>query len=337
MHRSNTRNSHTSRHSGLSRYYPFGMQMQGREFAGGMGYRWGFNGKEVTKSYIDFGERYFRSGLGRWLSCDLLTALSKQQLSPYQGMRNCPTTYVDLDGNDEFIRKIVTDNNGNTYTTFQRVSNRYAEFTREAPNLLDKRDFHRYIAYHNIYTTTIEIEDGFGNRQLLSSSTENSEKPAYTRHPLFTWIPRNFVFSGYGGEQKGGLHLTAGIGGIDPTKYIIRDGKVNGNARDITTVDLNTLLGALVRTYTPGRRKFDPLDLWSNVSDLVQELGEELMTRDVSVWKIAESNDFMHQTPDAFGRIAAPCHEGLGNKEHVDAMLGVGTFDRYTKPKEVAK
>jgi RHS repeat-associated protein len=91
----NTRNSNSNRHSGLARYYPFGMQMQGREFAGGMGYRWGFNGSEddeevkASGNSTDFGARFYDSRIGGWLSVD--PRLNDcPGLSPYVGMNNSP-------------------------------------------------------------------------------------------------------------------------------------------------------------------------------------------------------------------------------------------------------
>jgi len=39
-------------------YYPFGMQMQGREFAGGMGYRWGFGTQETDNEVSGRGNNY---------------------------------------------------------------------------------------------------------------------------------------------------------------------------------------------------------------------------------------------------------------------------------------
>jgi RHS repeat-associated protein len=59
----------------FSDYYPFGMQMPGRN-ASTSDYRYGFQGQETNdevkgsgNSY-DFGARIYESTLGRWLSTD---------------------------------------------------------------------------------------------------------------------------------------------------------------------------------------------------------------------------------------------------------------------------
>jgi hypothetical protein len=76
MPSTNILNSSSSRHSGLSGYYPFGMQMQGREFASGMGYRWGFGSQECDNDLSGRGNSYtaefwqYESRLGRRWNVD---------------------------------------------------------------------------------------------------------------------------------------------------------------------------------------------------------------------------------------------------------------------------
>ncbi len=59
-------------------YYPFGMQMAGRSFTSGDGYRYGFQGMERDDEVSGSGNAYtteFRGydpRLGRWKSYDLL-------------------------------------------------------------------------------------------------------------------------------------------------------------------------------------------------------------------------------------------------------------------------
>ena len=102
--------------------------MQGREFAGGMGYRWGFNGKEhatdVTAEHYDFGARIYDGRLGRWLSVDEL-ASEYSDISSYCFVGNCPIVLVDPDGKEivpysrtevkflkEFIKSTLGDKSG---------------------------------------------------------------------------------------------------------------------------------------------------------------------------------------------------------------------------------
>jgi len=108
MPSTNTRNSHTSRHSGLSDYYPFGMQMQGREFAGGIGYRWGFGGKEniIEYEYVDYGFRVCSPKLCRFLTVDPLSHAYPWN-SRYAYAENTPIQSIDLDGLEELQVNVI--------------------------------------------------------------------------------------------------------------------------------------------------------------------------------------------------------------------------------------
>ena len=84
-------------------YYPFGMQMPGRKFSAGSGYRYGFNGKENDNevkgegNQQDYGMRIYDTRLGKFLSVDPMTK-SYPKLTPYQFANNSPTSGIDLDG-----------------------------------------------------------------------------------------------------------------------------------------------------------------------------------------------------------------------------------------------
>ena len=77
------------------------MQLIGRGFRAGSGYRYGFNGKEndsETKTQ-DYGARILNNRLGRFLSRDPLSA-SYPYYTPYQFAGNTPIQAVDLDGEE---------------------------------------------------------------------------------------------------------------------------------------------------------------------------------------------------------------------------------------------
>jgi RHS repeat-associated protein len=101
----NTRNSSVSRHSGLSCYYPFGMMQEGRQFVGGMGYRWGFNGQDKDNEIKGGGNSYafeYRihdSRLGRFLSVDPLESEYPWN-SPYAFAENRAIDGRDLEGRE---------------------------------------------------------------------------------------------------------------------------------------------------------------------------------------------------------------------------------------------
>jgi len=86
-----------------SDYYPFGMEMPGRQYSAAS-YRYGFNGKEKDESgefsaltHYDYGFRIYNPALGRFLSVDPLMR-SYPMLTPYQFASNRPIWGIDLDG-----------------------------------------------------------------------------------------------------------------------------------------------------------------------------------------------------------------------------------------------
>ena len=83
-------------------YYPFGMQMPGRNFEQTNGvYRYGFNGKENDKDIENgaqnYGMRIYDTRLGKFLSVDPVTR-SYPKLTPYQFASNSPLAGTDQDG-----------------------------------------------------------------------------------------------------------------------------------------------------------------------------------------------------------------------------------------------
>ena len=106
----------------LTDYYPFGMAMPGRTLSNSEQYRYGFNGMEKDDDWYgendayDFGARMYDSRTGRWQSRDPL-AEKYPYLSPYVGMGNRPTVFVDRDGRDtwfyttsgKFLGRVVDD------------------------------------------------------------------------------------------------------------------------------------------------------------------------------------------------------------------------------------
>jgi RHS repeat-associated protein len=84
-------------------YYPFGMQMPDRNFAGTRSYRYGFNGKELDKNMggnnYDYGFRIYNPQIGRFLSIDPLTK-KFPYYSPYHFAGNTPIWANDIDGKE---------------------------------------------------------------------------------------------------------------------------------------------------------------------------------------------------------------------------------------------
>ena len=87
-------------------YYPFEMQMPGRKFDAGSGYRYGFNGKENDNevkgegNQQDYGLRIYDGRLGRFLSVDPLSNQFAWN-SVYCYAEGDPVNYIDLDGGEK--------------------------------------------------------------------------------------------------------------------------------------------------------------------------------------------------------------------------------------------
>lgn len=83
-----------------SDYYPFGMQMPGREFSE-EGYRYGFQGQETDKEWlggaVSFKYRVHDARIGRFLSLDPL-APDYPHNSPYAFAENKVISHFELEG-----------------------------------------------------------------------------------------------------------------------------------------------------------------------------------------------------------------------------------------------
>ena len=100
----------------MNDYYAFGMLMPGRNMHRG-GYRFGFNGKEGDdeikgngNSY-DFGARILDPRIGRWLNRDPLER-KYPEISPFVGMGNNPTFFIDPNGKEIIIHYLVVNDQG---------------------------------------------------------------------------------------------------------------------------------------------------------------------------------------------------------------------------------
>ncbi len=84
------------------------MEMPGRKYSNGSGYRYGFNGKEKSDeiegdgNIYDYGFRIYNPRIGKFLSVDPLTK-EYAWYTPYQFAGNKPIKYIDLDGKEESL------------------------------------------------------------------------------------------------------------------------------------------------------------------------------------------------------------------------------------------
>jgi RHS repeat-associated protein len=80
-------------------YYPFGMELPGLSYDGGVDNEYRYNGKEHEKEHelhwYHYGARFYDPQLGRWWVVDA----ADQYVSPYLSNGNNPIYFVDPDGN----------------------------------------------------------------------------------------------------------------------------------------------------------------------------------------------------------------------------------------------
>jgi RHS repeat-associated protein len=148
--------------SGGLGYYPFGMMQEGRQFVGGMGYTWGFNGKENDDAIIgvgrwqDYGERMYRTDLGCFFSVDPFTSMYPFY-SPYQFAGNKPIWKIDLDGLEEANPEMSKD----------RIQERVTELKIQYQKMIsDARAVGANVAAANLQ----HFLDGSGSPKTLAAS-----------------------------------------------------------------------------------------------------------------------------------------------------------------------
>jgi RHS repeat-associated protein len=94
-------------------YYPFGMLSRVATSSTGVGYRYGFNGKEddygakgafasapSSQDQLDYGARIYDPRIGRFLSVDPLTK-QYPHYTPYSYAGDKPIRFIDIDGKEE--------------------------------------------------------------------------------------------------------------------------------------------------------------------------------------------------------------------------------------------
>lgn len=104
-------------------YYPFGMQMPGRNYSKASPYRYGYNGKENDKevkgegNQLDYGMRMYDPRIGRFLSIDPEFNRFPYH-SGYAAFNNSPVLYNDPDGR---TGEVTINKQTKTVTVHQRL------------------------------------------------------------------------------------------------------------------------------------------------------------------------------------------------------------------------
>ena len=121
-------------------YYPFGMLMPGRNFAGSDKYRFGFNGKEKDDETgtQNYGFRIYNPQIARFLSVDPLTK-EYPWYTPYQFAGNTPIMAIDLDGEEPkvVIHLKKDETNSSSRLFVYKATFVLSDHTKKTSNLLE--------------------------------------------------------------------------------------------------------------------------------------------------------------------------------------------------------
>ncbi|MFN9110040.1 MAG: RHS repeat-associated core domain-containing protein, partial [Bacteroidota bacterium] len=191
-------------------YYPFGMQMQGREFAGGMGYRWGFNGMslESENGSLDFGHRNYNDRLSRFCSLDPVQFYTTIG-SGYSYAGNQPINSIDAEG---MIRIVVITHETQTDGSIQEFRSEFEITTVEDVRGIERSTvvIHRYshlepvqvnnntIVYRSVIDRhTVDANSGetYGENWKRTSPYEYALAKAMIKNPLGTGFMAQSMFS----------------------------------------------------------------------------------------------------------------------------------------------
>jgi RHS repeat-associated protein len=145
-----------------SDYYAFGSSMPGRGYKG-IGYRYGFNGKESTDEWngggamYDYGFRIYDPRIGKFLSVDPLSH-NYPWYSPYAFAGDMPISAIDLDGLELKVVVHYLDQEGNVKSTKVHIikdfhveleGKKYAQ--TEVYYIFEDRSYAREYIYERIY------------------------------------------------------------------------------------------------------------------------------------------------------------------------------------------
>jgi RHS repeat-associated protein len=202
----------------FSDYYPFGMQMPGRN--GGEDYRYAFNGMEGddeikgSGNSYDFGARMYDARIGRWLSIDPHFG-SYPEVSPYAFVANNPIIYVDPDGKDIDITVKKGLKNGPILTIHDFGVTYIGGF----------RPVQKVVNGKTVYDLQIEINYDIHNLVAGSVSRVNAQNPG--------------LYDNVEEHEKGHVEQFRKALQSESFTYAINDQSAVGGLDEVTTMFLN--------------------------------------------------------------------------------------------------
>jgi len=241
----------TESNTGYLTNHPFGMGMPTRSFEAGVGYKYGFNGKESdgetygNGNVYDYGFRIYNPRLGKFLSVDPLFK-SYPWNSTYSFSENQPIWAVDLDGLEKYIiiHRI-------TYSSDSWVSRVESDVVIKLTNAgsLGEGTLHIYLNIENVDETLTKYSYFSEYKERTTLNGERVEtiqaqgegsfdvisEPNNNENSIDWWDPIFAIFiADYekdGGSQKYGIHYVTADGGPSPTK---QDAEIIGRQEDLS-------------------------------------------------------------------------------------------------------
>ena len=216
-----------------SDYYPFGMEMSGRNGNTGE-YRFGFNGMEKddetyneSGTAYDFGARIYSSRLGRWLSTDPLYDIYPGW-SPYRAFLDNPVIYEDPQGATEYLTIIIKDDQLGKTTTIQKIVSNdvFKSGERNASNYNNSDTYEETVYRDKNTTLTIHVNRD-GSASASAPVTELTDVALSIANPIgeSEFLVNvgvdidDFETEGDGGDIGGGWNIIADSDGASPTKF----------------------------------------------------------------------------------------------------------------------
>jgi RHS repeat-associated protein len=235
-------------------YYAFGSLMPKRSF-NSVGYRYGFNGKELDPEGMggggatyDYGFRIYNPALGRFLSVDPLFQ-SFPWYTPYQFAGNKPIVAIDLDGLEERIVISTYDQDWNETQTI----------------VTDRKIIQQVYDYYNKHKKEIES----GGDQYFSEGMAPETGELFIDRNGNTGGLRLFYVSNKLDDASGSNRER---GWVPEGKGSTGDGVIGKNPAYIDAV-IMMVLGKILGG--PGYKKPDsPKDANKEVSDRIEQIKE---------------------------------------------------------------
>jgi uncharacterized protein (TIGR02594 family) len=150
-------------------YYPFGMMQEGRQFVGGMGYRWGFQGQETDNeikgkgNIVNYRFRMDDTRLGRFFAVDPLTK-DYAWYSPYQFSGNKVIHCIELEGLEEWPVSTIDGGNDHEHGPWANREKAQENYTQ---NEIKSDSRFKYLSIAGSQIGTTEIP-GVGNNPRIT-------------------------------------------------------------------------------------------------------------------------------------------------------------------------